>query len=45
MFEKVGVPGKTLEEFFEVLRWSLFWLWLGLWPETDVNGEGSLVVG
>ena len=45
MFEKVGVPGNTLEEFFKVLRWSLFWLWLELWPETDVNGEGSLVVG
>ncbi|CAE7240575.1 unnamed protein product, partial [Symbiodinium sp. CCMP2456] len=38
LFEKVGVPGKTLEEFFKVLRWSLYWLWLGKWPESDVDG-------
>ena len=44
-FEKVGVPGKSLEEFFRVLRWSFYWLWLGKWPETDVNGDESLVVG
>ena len=42
LFEKVGVkngPNSTLGQFFKVLRYSLYWLWLGRWPDVDASGE------
>ena len=37
----MAVPGDngTLHEFFKVLRWSLYWLWLGKWPTHDWNNK------
>lgn len=33
---------KTLNEFFRILRWSFYWLWMGLWPSSDVDGKKYL---
>ena len=33
---------KTLNEFFRILRWSFYWLWMGIWPQSDVDGKKYL---
>ena len=33
---------RTLQRFFRILQWSLFWLWMGVWPESDVDGNVNL---
>ncbi|OLP80377.1 hypothetical protein AK812_SmicGene39217 [Symbiodinium microadriaticum] len=43
-FEKLRVRQEdrnTLHRFFRVLAWSLWWLWLGVFPDTDVDGNKS----
>lgn len=29
----------TMDTFFTVLRWSLYWLWRGQWPDRDWTGQ------
>ena len=29
----------TMASFFTVLRWSLYWLWRGQWPDRDWTGQ------
>lgn len=29
----------TLHSFFRLLAWSLWWLWLGVFPDSDVDGN------
>ena len=44
MFEKLmtetadGTLG-SLDQFFEILHWSLLWLWKGCWPTHDHTGK------
>lgn len=34
----VTLPGKNMQEhFFKLLKWSLYWLFLGVWPRRDHN--------
>ena len=46
-FDKTSVKGNTpqntMQRFFKLLRWSLYWLWRGIWPLTDVDGAENLV--
>jgi hypothetical protein len=46
VFEKLCVveEGKrTLDVFFQILVWSLKWLWLGVWPDEDYQGKKFLI--
>ena len=29
----------TLDEFFKILRWSLYWLYMGVWPDRNWNNK------
>lgn len=33
---------RTLQRFFLLLQWSLYWLWMGQWPDRDVDGKLNL---
>ena len=36
----VNLPNRNfVEQFFNLLRWSLYWLYLGVWPLRDVRGQ------
>lgn len=42
LFPKLVVPlpnKNALDEFFKVLSWSLYWMFLGVWPKRDHTGE------
>lgn len=43
-FEQFSVEGEhgTLDTFMKVLEWSLYWMWLGLWPTHSWTGEVQL---
>ena len=46
VFEKlcvVEVGQRTLDVFFQILVWSLKWLWLGVWPDEDYQGNKFLI--
>ena len=45
VFEKIRVElpdTNTIHEFMRLLAWSLWFLWLGVWPDKDVRGRQSL---
>ena len=31
--------GNTMSLFWKIICWSLFWLWIGEWPDRDWNGR------
>ena len=37
-------PGGTVDQFMEILTWSFFWLWKGLWPDRDHTGKKSITL-
>ena len=41
VFDRLCVTGvvNTLDEFFELLKWSFYWLWLGVWPDKPWNSD------
>ena len=43
--EKYCVPGEngTLDVYWQVMRWSLHWLWMGVWPDRDWQGNVQYV--
>ena len=45
VFDRLLVPGEegTMAMFFLILKWSFYWLWLGLWPDRD--WQGNLCLG
>jgi len=34
-----GECNGTLHQFFLILRWSLYWLWMGVWPDRHWNSN------
>ena len=47
VFEKARVKEEardTIASWMRLLAWSLWWLWLGLWPDSDHMGNPSLVL-
>ena len=30
---------RTCDQFYKELRWSLYWLWLGQWPDRNADGQ------
>jgi hypothetical protein len=45
VFDKLCHTGDcdgTMQSFFAILKWSLFWLWVGKWPDEDWTGRKSI---
>ena len=46
-FDKISIPGfpnGTLGPAFKLLHWSFYWLYQGVWPDRDANGNVQLVL-
>lgn len=41
VFDRLCTQGEngTLNKFFQLFSWSLYWLWQGVWPDQDHHGN------